>query len=166
MIFVTTGTHEQQFNRLVQYVDELKAGGKVTEEIIIQTGFSTFEPVHCHWGKWFSVSEMEKYSREANLIITHGGPSSFMMPLWHGKIPIVVPRQKKYGEHVNDHQMRFCNEVSKRFGNIIVINDIRQLGKTIRNYDRIIDSMPSSLRSNNERFCEQFETIVKELIRK
>lgn len=40
MIFVTVGTHEQQFDRLVRCVDRLKAEGKITEEVMIQTGFS------------------------------------------------------------------------------------------------------------------------------
>ena len=44
MIFVTVGTHEQPFNRLIQKVDELKKDGVITEDVIIQTGFSTYEP--------------------------------------------------------------------------------------------------------------------------
>ena len=39
MIFVTVGTHEQPFNRLIQKVDELKMDGIITEDVIIQTGF-------------------------------------------------------------------------------------------------------------------------------
>ena len=37
MIFVTVGTHEQPFNRLIQKVDELKKDGVITEDVIIQT---------------------------------------------------------------------------------------------------------------------------------
>ena len=32
MIFVTVGTHEQPFNRLIQKVDELKRDGIIQEE--------------------------------------------------------------------------------------------------------------------------------------
>lgn len=32
MIFVTVGTHEQPFNRLVKIVDELKRDGIIREE--------------------------------------------------------------------------------------------------------------------------------------
>lgn len=41
MIFVTVGTHEQPFNRLIQKVDELKRDGVIKDDVIIQTGFST-----------------------------------------------------------------------------------------------------------------------------
>ena len=49
MIFVTVGTHEQQFDRLVKKVDELKESGTLKEEVVIQTGYSTFHPDHCTW---------------------------------------------------------------------------------------------------------------------
>ena len=42
MIFVTVGTHEQQFNRLLKKVDELVENGFINEEVIIQSGFSTY----------------------------------------------------------------------------------------------------------------------------
>lgn len=37
MIFVTVGTHEQPFNRLIQKIDELKKDGIINEDVIIQT---------------------------------------------------------------------------------------------------------------------------------
>ena len=55
MIFVTVGTHEQQFNRLIKYVDELKGSGVITEEVIMQTGFSTYEPKYWKWSKLFPL---------------------------------------------------------------------------------------------------------------
>ena len=39
MIFVTVGTHEQPFNRLIQKIDELKKDGTIQDDVIIQTGF-------------------------------------------------------------------------------------------------------------------------------
>ena len=51
MIFVTVGTHEQPFNRLIQAVDDLKRDGIITEEVIMQTGFSTYKPKYCKWDK-------------------------------------------------------------------------------------------------------------------
>ena len=38
MIFVTVGTHEQPFNRLIQKIDELKKDGTIQDDVIIQTG--------------------------------------------------------------------------------------------------------------------------------
>ena len=47
MIFVTVGTHEQPFNRLIRKIDELKRDGIIKEEVIMQIGYSTYEPKYC-----------------------------------------------------------------------------------------------------------------------
>lgn len=90
MIFVTVGTHEQPFNRLIQKVDELKKDGVITEDVIIQTGFSTYEPKYCQWSKLIPYQQMIKNVADARIVITHGGPASFIMPLQIGKTPIAV----------------------------------------------------------------------------
>ena len=164
MIFVTVGTHEQQFDRLVQQVDLLKKGGVITEDVMIQTGFSTYEPMYCMWSKLLSFKEMQKYLEEARIVITHGGPSSFIAPLQIGKIPIVVPRQKKYGEHVNDHQLSFCKEVKERMRTIILVEEVEQLERIISKYDEYVKEISFQQQSNNVRFTEKLETIVEDLL--
>ena len=79
MIFVTVGTHEQPFNRLIQKVDELKKDGVITEDVIIQTGFSTYEPKYCQWSKLIPYQQMIKNVANARIVITHGGPASFIV---------------------------------------------------------------------------------------
>ena len=148
MIFVTVGTHEQQFNRLVEYMDKWAA--EHDENVIMQTGYSTYEPKHCEWDKLFPYQKMVEMVNEARVVITHGGPSSFIMPLQIGKTPIVVPRQYKYNEHVNNHQVKFCKEVESRMGTIVVVEDIEKLGGVIESYDEI--KKEGNNTSNNAKF--------------
>ena len=166
MIFVTVGTHEQQFNRLVECVDQMKEKGLLEEEVIIQTGFSTYEPKHCTWQKLLPFQQMVKNVEQARIVITHGGPSSFIMPLQIGKIPIVVPRQKQYEEHVNDHQVDFCRAVSRRQGNIILAEEMDALEQAILNYDEITAGMTAGQSSNNAKFNEAFGALVEGLFPK
>lgn len=161
MIFVTVGTHEQPFNRLVEYMD--KWAVEHDEEVIMQTGYSTYNPQNCQYSALYPYSEMVKMVYKARIVITHGGPSSFIMPLQVGKIPIVVPRKKDYDEHVNDHQVEFCIQVAKRQGNIIVVEDVSKLADTLERYEDIVKGMRNGLKSNNEKFCEEFEKIVNEM---
>lgn len=163
MIFVTVGTHEQPFNRLIEFVDRLKEKEIIKEEVIIQTGFSTYEPKYCLWSKLYPYNDMIKNIADARIVITHGGPSSFIMPLQVGKIPIVVPRQKQYDEHVNDHQVEFANSVAKRQGNLIVIEEIEKLKEVLMNYEFIVNSMSAELKCNNAKFCCEFEKLVNSL---
>lgn len=164
MIFVTVGTHEQQFNRLLEEIDKLKEEGTIPEDVFIQTGFSTYEPKYCEWSKLISYKEMNNKIQEARIVITHGGPASFIAPLQIGKIPIVVPRQEKYGEHVNDHQLEFAKNVEERNRNIIPVYEIRDLKEKILNYNKITEKMDISNISNNEKFCVRFEKEIQEML--
>ncbi|MDD3809814.1 MAG: glycosyltransferase [Erysipelotrichaceae bacterium] len=163
MIFVTVGTHEQQFNRLVQFIDELKRDNHIKEDVVIQTGYCTYEPKYCSFQKLFPYDEMVEKVNAARIVITHGGPSSFVMPLRIGKIPIVVPRQKGYHEHVNDHQLEFCTELENRRHNIIVVSEIDSLREIIADYDKIVARMEATQADNSDNFNNRFKQIVKEM---
>lgn len=165
MIFVTVGTHEQQFNRLIQKVDELKRDGIIQEDVVMQIGYSTYEPQYCHWSKLLPYQQMVKYVEDARIVITHGGPASFLMPLQIGKIPIVVPRQKQYGEHVNDHQLEFCRAVAERMGLIILVEDIVSLEKLLVNYENVSSEINIAKNSNNDLFNKELQEQVDMLWR-
>ena len=163
MIFVTVGTHEQPFDRLLKEVDRLRETGVIDEEVVVQSGFSEYQPRYCKCRKLFPYDEMTENVKKARIVITHGGPSSFIMPLQVGKIPIVVPRRKQFGEHVNDHQLEFARAVSERQGNIILAEDVSMLGKIISEYDIIVSNMPAKMQSNNAGFVDKLERAVSEL---
>lgn len=163
MIFVTVGTHEQPFNRLVKAIDKLKKDGVITEDVIMQTGYSTYEPKYCKWDKLIPYDQMVKNVEDARIVITHGAPASFIMPLQIGKTPIVVPRQKKFNEHVNNHQVEFAKNVAERMGTIIPVEDINKLGEIITNFDEIVADKGQVMSSNNKKFCADLETIVFDL---
>ncbi|MCL5457526.1 multidrug MFS transporter [Loigolactobacillus coryniformis] len=163
MIFVTVGTHEQPFNRLLNYIDNLVQKQIITEKVFIQTGFSTYEPRFCEWSKMLSYQDMISKISSARIVITHGGPSSFTLPLRFNKVPIVVPRMKKYNEHVNNHQVEFVRTVSQRRGTIIVAMDLKELESSIINYSCITKNMPNGMKENNKQFINEFSKIVDNL---
>lgn len=165
MIFVTVGTHEQPFNRLIKKVDELVASGDIKEKVVVQTGFSTYKPKHCEAHKMMSFDEMQQALKDARIVITHGGPSSFIEALQFGKVPIVVPRQEKYHEHVNDHQVEFTKLIAKRMNNIIPVYDVNNLLNTINDYNEITKIKNSGESSNNKQFNEKLEKIVDGLVK-
>lgn len=165
MIFVTVGTHEQPFNRLVECIDNLKRDGIIEDDVIIQTGFSTYEPKYCMWSKLLPYSQMEQNVADARIVISHGGPASFIMPLQVGKIPIVVPRQKKFEEHINDHQVEFSRNVAERMGNIIPVYDIAKLKDIITYYDVYAANSNGKMQNHNAEFNSSFEKLVSELMK-
>lgn len=164
MIFVTVGTHEQPFNRLIEEIDRLKGEGVITDNVIIQKGYCTYEPKYCESHKLIGYDEMQQYLKEADIIITHGGPASFIAPLSMGKVPIVVPRQKEFDEHVNNHQGDFVRQVVERTGSIIPIYDINDLKNAIVNYKSNIKKLDGKFKSNNKDFCNNLNKIIESLI--
>lgn len=163
MIFVTVGTHEQSFERLIKKIDELKGKEIIKDEVIIQKGYTDYEPKFCEAHKLIGYDEIQQYLEDAKIIITHGGPASFVAPLTIGKIPIVVPRQKELNEHVNDHQKEFVEQVVARDNSIIPCYDINDLEDIILNYEATVKSMKDNYYSNNKNFCEKLEKEIKKL---
>lgn len=166
MIFVTVGTHEQGFERLVKEIDKLKEDGIIQENVIIQKGYTKYEPKFCETYDLIDYDKLQNYLSEARIIITHGGPASFIAPLSIGKTPIVVPRQKQFDEHVNDHQVDFVKQVVSRNNSLIPVYDIKDLKDKIVNYDEIVNEMGENYISNNKKFVEKLEMEIESIFEK
>ena len=100
---------------------------------------------------------------KADLIIKHGCVGSIITAITKGKKVIAVPRLGKYNEHVNNHQVEFSTAVKQRYGNIIVVKNIKNLEKAILRYDKIVRTMTTELDNNNAKFNEKLETIVEDM---
>lgn len=163
MIFVTVGTHEQPFDRLIKEVDRLVSEGFITEEVFIQTGFSTYTPQYCSWKKFLSYDEMNTFIEEANVVITHGGPATFMAVLSKGKKPIVVPRLKQFNEHVNDHQLEFARAVLEQTTyNFYLLSDFVKLVEIIEN---VKQHSKDDIQFSNSLFNIRFHRVVEQLFK-
>jgi len=127
---VTVGTHNQGFDRLVKKADILAK--KLKEEIIIQKGHTKYSPVNCRHFDFADQNKFEKLCKEASIVITHGGVGSIITPLKMGKRIIVVPREKRFGEHTDDHQIQITKEL-ERGKRIIAVYNINNLEEAIKN---------------------------------
>lgn len=159
MIFCTVGTHEDPFDRLVRALDELPGD----EEVVIQSGYSTYAPKRAKAEAMMPFERVQELMEEARVVVTHGGPASIMQALAHGKVPVVVPRQAQFGEHVDDHQVRFAKRVADR---VIVVLDIAELEPAIREHDQRVarlgggDYGPARARA----FAERFDALCEGLL--
>jgi beta-1,4-N-acetylglucosaminyltransferase len=103
MIFVSVGTNEARFDRLLRAVDELP----LDEELVVQHGHSTrIERPGAELVDFLSFEGMVETIRRARVVVTHAGVGSVMVSLANGKCPVVVPRLKSFGEAVDDHQLQ------------------------------------------------------------
>lgn len=163
MIFVTVGTHEQQFDRLIRKIDDLKKQGKIKEDVFIQLGYSNYIPEKCKWKKMIGYEEMNKYMSSARIIITHGGPGSIFQSINYDKIPVVVARNPEFSEHVDEHQMEFARKLDNK-KKVIAIENVEELENVIDNYESIVAEMKTDGNSNVGCFIQQFSLLVRSMM--
>lgn len=134
MILVTVGTQKQSFRRLFDYINEMN----LKEDIVVQKGNIKYrfrQDIMVY--DYLSFEEMDYYMKEARVIVTHGGGGTIFKALQLNKKVIVVPRLKKYGEHINNHQIEIANFLSNR-KLCLVAYDKKELEKMIREIDNFI----------------------------
>lgn len=130
MIFVTLGSQKFQFNRLLQAIDRLIESGEIAEPVFAQTGWSDYKPVHYPFTPFLDREDMDTWVAKSDVVITHGGTGAIIGALKKGKKVIAVPRQAKYGEHVDDHQQQIIGQFLG-LGMILKCEDCDELGKLI-----------------------------------
>ncbi|RFA08335.1 hypothetical protein B7R54_03165 [Subtercola boreus] len=107
-IFVTLGTiRPYRFDSLV---DAMLATGLTGDNTTWQLG-ETDRPTVPGAETQITAQEFERYSREADVVVTHAGVGTILGLLEMGIYPVIVPRRKSRGEHVDDHQEQIANLV-------------------------------------------------------
>jgi UDP-N-acetylglucosamine transferase subunit ALG13 len=109
---------------VIKEMDEI--AGRIDEDIIIQIGKTTYEPKNAEYFRFTSNEEIDRLYEDARVVVCHAGVGSILTALEHGKPVIAVPRRKKYGEHIDDHQLDIAGEM-EREGRITVVCDVEEL---------------------------------------
>jgi UDP-N-acetylglucosamine transferase subunit ALG13 len=130
LIFVTVGT-QLPFERLVQAMDAW-AGNHPGEEIVMQTGETTYQPRHCIFKPYTRPDEWEDCFSRAALVVSHAGMGTILKSLDRGKPLILMPRLAALGEHRNDHQVATAARFDG-FSNIYIVNEASELVTALDN---------------------------------
>jgi beta-1,4-N-acetylglucosaminyltransferase len=131
MIFVTVGLHYQGFDRLIMKMDAL--AGMIDEEVVMQIGSTKYKPENAKYFDFVDNDEdILRLFKEARIIISHAGAGTLLNALNFRKPIIVVPRQKVFGEHVDDQQLELTKVLSED-GRVIPVYDIEDLEPALRN---------------------------------
>ncbi|MBO5475451.1 MAG: exopolysaccharide biosynthesis protein [Bacilli bacterium] len=155
MILVTLGTQDQKFYRLLDALEN----SNIKDKIIVQAGGSSdYQSKKMEIFRFIDYKEMEKYIDDADLIITHGGTGSIIMPLQKGKKVIACARLEKYGEHINDHQKELVSVFAEE-GYILEFNDGDDIDELIKKSKSF---KPKKYVSNTENFIKNLKSIIDE----
>ncbi|MHC5061276.1 MAG: glycosyltransferase [Planctomycetota bacterium] len=112
MIFLTVGT-QFPFDRLTKFIDDIAGQGHIEEEIFAQIGDSSYVPVNFKAVASLKKQEFDGFFSQASAVIGHAGMGTIAMALEQNKPLLAMPRLKKHGEVVNDHQVAIASKFAE-----------------------------------------------------
>lgn len=157
MIFVTVG-EQLPFDRLINAVDAWATDSG--EEVYAQIGNSQLKPNAIKYKKNLDPLEFNRAFLEADVIIAHAGMGTIITALELGKPLLVMPRQVRFGEHRNDHQLA----TAKRFleqGYISVAFDVPELMKKLGNLYEVTNIIRNT---HDIRISKKLIKVIKDFI--
>lgn len=131
MILVLLGTQNNSFHRLLEEVQRNIDNKNIKEEVVVQKGYTKFESENMTLYTQLPLDKLQQLIEKSDLVITHGGVGSIISSIQRGKKVIAIPRLKKYGEHVNDHQYDIIKSFND-FGYIIGLSCVEELEEALR----------------------------------
>lgn len=158
MIFVTLGTQDKSFTRLLQAIDREIEKGTIKEKVIVQAGYTKYESKNMEIFDLMSQDKFEELVDQCDLLITHAGVGSILTAIKKGKKVIGAARLKKYKEHTNDHQKQIVKEFSSQ-GYILELRDFNQLEKVLKKSKTFT---PKKFESNTKNMIQLVEDFIEE----
>ena len=157
MIFVTLGTQDKSFHRLLEAIDKEIENGTIKEKVIVQAGYTKYTSDNMEIFDLIAPDKFDEIIDNASLVITHGGAGSILTALKKGKTIIAAPRLKKYKEHTNDHQKEIIDEFVKD-GYILGLYDFNKLGKVL---SKAKNFKPKKFTSNTDNMIKLIEDYIE-----
>lgn len=147
MIFLTVGTQDKQFLRLLKIVDNAIIKGVVKDDVVAQIGHTKFESKNIKTYKFMSEKKINECIDNADLIVTHGGVGIITTALMKKKKVFAVARVKEYKEHINDHQIQLVD----KFDELGYIKKIENYDDFVKEYSNLKKFRPVFPDFNNEK---------------
>jgi UDP-N-acetylglucosamine transferase subunit ALG13 len=127
VIYVSVGTHHQPFHRLLGALGPLAE----IDELYVQHGFGPAPAEARVAVPFLAAGEVIAAMERARAVVTHAGVGSFLVARRAGHVPVLVPRLRRWGEHVDDHQAQLVRALERR-GEAIAVWDVADLAAAVR----------------------------------
>ncbi len=158
MIFITVGT-QFPFDRLLRAVDEALDKGIINDEIYAQAGESQYKPRNFEAITSLQKAEFDIYLTNAAAVIGHAGMGTITATLELEKPLLVMPRLRKFGEVVNDHQV----DIAKKFeeAGLLLAAYVEQ--DIAMNLPRLKTFTPKKRQAQTQAVAERIASFLQEL---
>ncbi len=137
-VFVTLGTREEPFTRLLKGVEELVAKGVIRETVIIQAGHTGYRPARTTVFDFCSAEAVDELIRNARYVITQESAGIGTQCLRHKTPFIVMPRDYRYGELPTKSDMKEdLHEKLAELGYTAVVRSAQELERAVLAVDSL-----------------------------
>ena len=161
MILVTLGTQDKKFYRLLEEIDKCIENKIIKGKVIVQAGFSCdYKSKNMEIFDLIAIDKFNKLIKKCDILIAHGGVGSIVSGLKNNKKVIACPRLKKYGEHVNDHQLQIVENFYDS-GYILKFNDGDNLGEIFNSVKKF---KPKKFEGNNKKFINLVKNEIEKFL--
>lgn len=157
LIFVTLGTQDKSFERLLKLLDLEIEKGLLKEKVVVQAGYTNYKSKNMEIFDYVSKEDFENYIQSCEFLITHGGVGSIFTALKNNKKALVMPRLAKYKEQHNDHQLEITEEFTKE-GYILSFEDEKTFETA---YQKLKTFSPKKYRSNTENMVQLIQDFIE-----
>jgi UDP-N-acetylglucosamine transferase subunit ALG13 len=133
--------------------------GLISETLFAQIGESTYRPRNFESAASLEKRVFDNYVKQASSIIGHAGMGTITMALDNHKPLLVMPRLKKYGEVVNDHQVAIARKFSE-LGHILAAYEVIDLPEGIKKLKNFI---PIERKTNPQAIVNRIRGFLEKL---
>ena len=163
-VTVLVGTDHHPFDRLIEWVNAwLGHHPQQVASFFVQAGTTSVTPA-CPWAAFLGIDKLKDVFDETDVLVCHGGPASIAEAWSRGQLPIVVPRLRRLGEHVDDHQLDFSVRVAE-LGRIRLAQAPSEFGELLDEAARDMSGFRTSgLESDVDAVVSRFGALVDELV--
>lgn len=137
-IFVTVGTREEPFTRLIQGVENLVKKGVIKEKVVVQAGHTKYSSEHLEVFDFCMPEKIDELILNARYVITQESAGIGTQCLKYRTKFLVMPRDYRYGELPTKSDMKEdLHYRLEELGYTEVVRDTAQLEKAILNIDAL-----------------------------
>jgi UDP-N-acetylglucosamine transferase subunit ALG13 len=137
-IFVTVGTRDEPFTRLLKGVEDLVRKGIIKERVIIQAGHTKHRPDSVEVFDFCMPEKIEEFISNARYVITQESAGIGTQCLKYGTRFIVMPRDYQYGELPTKSDMKEDLQYKlEELGYTKVVRNTDELEKAIEKIDNL-----------------------------
>jgi UDP-N-acetylglucosamine transferase subunit ALG13 len=137
-IFVTVGTREEPFARLIQAVENLKKEKKIKEKVIVQAGTTNYVSEYLEIFDFCAPEKIEELIRNAKYVVTQESAGIGTICLKYQTKFLVMPRDFSYGELPAKSDMKEDLHLKlEEMGYTFVVNSVSELERAIMELDTI-----------------------------